>query len=216
MTGISPAAISIDLFGTLVRFDRPEAPAAAIADQLERREIAIPDDWDELYHFPQKLVEPGREQSLTEHVTLILNDSPKTNTVDIEQPTIEAAVREAFETPVETPPEAVSFVEECAERFPTGVLSNCSVPGLVECVLSRSGLDETRFDAVVTSVDCGWRKPHSRAFEIVAEQLNASPADMVHIGDTVETDGGITDIGGERIIITNPSDLAEVNVSRWN
>ena len=45
-------AVSFDLFGTLVTADRPADPAAAIATELEKRDIAVPEDWEDAYTEP--------------------------------------------------------------------------------------------------------------------------------------------------------------------
>ena len=41
--------VSFDLFGTLVTVDRPADPAAAVATELERRDVPVPDDWAAAY-----------------------------------------------------------------------------------------------------------------------------------------------------------------------
>jgi FMN phosphatase YigB (HAD superfamily) len=78
------------------------------------------------------------------------------------------------------------------------VLSNCSVPGLVECALDRVDLN---VETVVTSVGCGWRKPDQRAFAAVADVLRTEPESLVHVGDDPATDGGVEDVGGRAIIL---------------
>ncbi|MFB6131804.1 MAG: HAD family hydrolase, partial [Halanaeroarchaeum sp.] len=52
------------------------------------------------------------------------------------------------------------------------------------------------FDAVVASVDCGWRKPDARAFESVAASLDTAVSELMHVGDDPETDGGVAAAGG--------------------
>lgn len=44
------------------------------------------------------------------------------------------------------------------------------------------------FDAVVTSDDAGFKKPHSRPFEMALEKLAVKPAEAVMIGDWAERD----------------------------
>jgi len=62
--------------------------------------------------------------------------------------------------------------------------------------LVRSELDRASFDAIVTSVGCGWRKPHPKAFETVAGELGVEPETLIHVGDDPATDGGVEDVGG--------------------
>ncbi|WP_229125654.1 HAD family hydrolase [Halapricum desulfuricans] len=177
--------ISFDCFGTLLSVERPDDPAAAVSDALDRRGVDVPDDWTRVYAEPHRQVEPGREGSLVAHVVAALRSRGR----DPATPTVRAAVLAAFESPVRTRDGAVAAVDAAASVGPVGVCSNCSVPGLVERSLERSTLDDEHFDAVVTSVDCGWRKPDRRAFEAVADALDTTPADLLHVGDDPETDG---------------------------
>jgi len=91
------------------------------------------------------------------------------------------------------------------------VLSNCSVPGLVERTLDRSGLADT-VDTTVTSVGCGYRKPDRRAFERVADTLGVDPRTLIHVGDDPETDGGVEAVGGQFVSVTRTplSELPDV------
>ncbi|QLH79949.1 HAD family hydrolase [Halosimplex rubrum] len=189
--------VSFDLFGTLVAVSRPAEPAEAVARQLRERGVAVPDDWARAYREPQVTVEPGAELPLSDHVGHAL----ASRGVDAEAETVAAAVRAAFDGPVDTREGAEAAVAAAAEGAPVGVLSNCSVDGLVERTLERSELAVDRFDAVVASVDCGWRKPDRRAFEAVADALGVPVADLVHVGDDPATDGGAGDVGARSVLL---------------
>ncbi|ELZ30574.1 HAD superfamily hydrolase [Halosimplex carlsbadense 2-9-1] len=198
-------AVSFDLFGTLVAVARPADPAEAVARQLRQCGVAVPDDWAAAYREPQVTVEPGAELALSDHVRHAL----ASRGVDADAETVAAAVREAFDGPVDTREGAESAVAAAAEGAPVGILSNCSVDGLVERTLARSELDADRFDAIVASVDCGWRKPDRRAFETVARALDAPVADLVHVGDDPATDGGADDAGASSVLLPD-TDLADL------
>ena len=88
-----------------------------------------------------------------------------------------------------------------AERGAVGILSNCSVPGLVDRTLSRSKLDRSVFDAIAVSVECGWRKPDRRAFETVVAGLDVDRSRLVHVGDDPRTDGAAVDAGATAVLI---------------
>ena len=81
-----------------------------------------------------------------------------------------------------------------------GLFSNCSMPGLVRRVLGRVGLLD-QFDAVVTSVEIGWRKPDRRAFAAVAAELDVPVDALTHVGDDRDADGGIGRYGGRYLHI---------------
>ena len=195
------AATGFDLFGTLVALNDPPEPAAAVADALAARGINVPNDWASAYREPYIDAEDGAEVPLPAHVAAAL----ASRGVDVSDTTARQAVIDAFDPVVETRGGAVEAVAAASEIGPVGLLSNCAVPALVARTLRRSALNRAAFDAVVVSVDCGWRKPDRRAFETVASQLGVETADLVVIGDTPTTDGGITDCGGEFIDITETS-----------
>lgn len=188
-------AVSFDLFGTLVAVDRPADPARAIARELEALDVALPADWQTAYRTPQFEVPERAEISLVEHVRTILGDDAP------DERTLRRALLRAFDTEVRTRPGAERAVAAAAERGPVGVLSDCSVPGLVTRTLDRSTLDPARFDAVVASVDVGWRKPDHRVFEAVAARLGVPVEELVHVGDDPRADGGATDAGATAVLL---------------
>ena len=199
---VTASAVVFDLFGTLVTIDDPPEPAAAIADELAARGVSIPDDWAAAYSEPHIDAQAGVELPLPDHVAAALDSRG----IDVTDATARRAVVDAFEPTIETAAGAVEAVA-AQEGRPVGLLSNCAVPELVDRTLCRSTLDPASFDAIVASVDCGWRKPDPRAFETIADRLGVDSSDLVVIGDTPETDGGITDTGGEFV------DIAETPLS---
>ncbi len=194
-------ATSFDLFGTLVDAETPDNPADAIATELAARDIDIPPEWQEAYRTPQFDVPEGRESPLPKHVQAIVGG---------EQAVVAEAVLAAFDRSVRVREGATAAIETAADRGPVGILSNCSVPGLVGRTLARSPLDASVFDAVVVSVDCGWRKPDERAFEAVAAELGCPVSALIHIGDDPETDGGAR-AAGARVILTESDSLNTIS-----
>ena len=188
----SVVAVTFDLFGTLVAVDRPADPASAVGAELRERDIAVPDDWASAYAERHVDAPAGAEVPLPAHVAAAL----RSRGVDVPNNAARRAVVAAFDPAVRTRRGAVDAVAAAAERGPVGLLSNCSVPELVSRTLIRSTLDRAAFDAVVTSVGCGWRKPHPQSFETAADELGVDPASLVHVGDDEGTDGGIASLGG--------------------
>ncbi|MEM4781117.1 MAG: HAD family hydrolase [Halalkalicoccus sp.] len=193
-------AVSFDLFGTLVRAPEPANPARAIAAELDARGVAVPDDWEELYGTPHVDAPEGAEVPLPAHVARTLS----VHGVSVPENAARRAVVAAFDPEVETRAGAREAIEAARERGPVGLLSNCSVPELVSRTLIRADLDDA-FDAVVTSVGCGWRKPHPKAFEAIATELGVEVADLTHVGDSPTADGGIEACGGRAILLGGAS-----------
>ena len=199
------SAVVFDLFGTLVTVDDTPEPAAVVADELAVSGVAVPDDWAAAYSEPHIDAPAGAEVPLPDHVAAAL----ASRGIDVAEATARQAVIAAFKPTIETVSGAVEAVAAANEAGSVGLLSNCAVPELVAKTLGRSALDPASFDAIVASVDCGWRKPDPRAFETIADRLGVEAAELVVIGDTPETDGGITDHGGEFVDIAD-TPLAEL------
>lgn len=198
-------AVAFDLFGTLVTVDRPSDPAAAVGRELRARGTDLPADWESLYKEAHVDAPPTAEVPLPAHVSAAL----AAGGVSASDNAARRAVVAAFDPDVETRPGAVAAVHAARERGPVGLLSNCAVPELVGRTLVRSELSRDEFDAVVTSVACGWRKPDRRAFEAVARRLGVPVNDLVQVGDDPATDGGISDAGG-RYLNTDDVPLSEL------
>jgi HAD superfamily hydrolase (TIGR01549 family) len=199
--------VTFDLFGTLVTAHRPTEPWAAVANELAARDVAIPSDWEAAYRSSHHDDEPLRERSLVAHTRAAL----ASRGVETATAVVHEALLEAFDGPIERREGAVPALEAAAEGGPVGILSNCSLPGLVKATLERASLP-IEFDAVTTSVGCGWRKPHDRAFEAAAEALGVPIEDLVHVGDDPRADGGGR-TAGVHVVLTGETPLQEF--SAW-
>ncbi len=193
-------AVTFDLFGTLVNADYPTDPAEAVARELEDRDVVVPDDWHVAYGERHVDAPDGAEVPLPAHASAAL-DSRGVNAPDN---VVRHAVVAAFDPDVARRDGAIAAVRTAADGGPIGLCSNCSVPELAPRTLIRAGL-RGEFDAVTTSIGCGWRKPHARAFEAAADDLGVAASALVHVGDDRATDGGIVDVGGRFIDVTETS-----------
>ncbi|MFC6787189.1 HAD family hydrolase [Halobaculum halobium] len=214
------AAVSFDLFGTLVSVERPADPAAGVAAELRDCGVSVPDDWADAYAEVHLEYAEGVERPLHHHVSAALASRSSEHEPRAFVDDAAAAVRAAFDRPVETRPGAAEAVATLAAEYPVGVYSNCSVSGLLGRTLARSALDPDAFDAVVASVDRGWRKPDARAFEAVADDLGVPVDRLLHVGDDAETDGGVTAAGGYFVQVGTAAaslrELPAVVAERWD
>jgi HAD superfamily hydrolase (TIGR01549 family) len=195
-------ATSFDLFGTLVSTERPDAPWAAVADELAMRDITVPADGEAAYRETHRSCQPGREISLVVHTIETL----RSRGIQASRDTVHEALLAAFDGPVEQRTGAPEALAAAADAGSIGILSNCSLPGLVEQTLERAAFDVS-FDAVVTSVACGWRKPHDGAFRAVANALGVEPVELFHVGDDRRADGGGRSCGVS-VVLTEDVPLA--------
>jgi len=190
--------VSFDLFGTLVTAEMPPDPADAVAHELRERGVAVPDDWAAAYRTPHVDTPDGAELPLPAHVAAAL----RSRGVDTADTVVRRAVIAAFDPEVRRRPGVDAALAAARKRGPVGLCSNCSVPELVSRTLVRANL-RNAFDAVVTSAACGFRKPHPRPFETVATELGSDAANLVHVGDDPDADGGIDALGGHFIDVSD-------------
>lgn len=190
-------AVSFDLFGTLVAVETTESPADAVARELRERGVSVPPDFDDAYGEVHIDAPEGAEVPLPAHVAAALSSRG----VDAPNNAARRAVVAAFDPTVRRREGAIEAIESAADHGSVGLCSNCSVPELVRQTLIRADLRDS-FDAVVTSVGCGWRKPDPRAFETLAGRLGVEVGTLVHVGDDPETDGGIEAAGGRFVDVS--------------
>ncbi|HNO93932.1 MAG TPA: HAD family hydrolase, partial [Anaerolineales bacterium] len=74
-----------------------------------------------------------------------------------------------------------------SQNYKLGIFSNAGDDKDVQELVESFGI-RSYFDFVLTSAACFYRKPHPRAFEIALAQWNATPAEAVMIGDSLEAD----------------------------
>jgi putative hydrolase of the HAD superfamily len=86
------------------------------------------------------------------------------------------------------------LLEGLALQYRLAVVSNTLDSALVPRHLADMGVLPL-LDAVVTSVDVGWRKPHPKIFETALNTVGAEPSDVVFVGDSYRADY----LGAERM-----------------
>lgn len=100
-----------------------------------------------------------------------------------------------------------------ARDYRLAIVSNVHEAYLVPKHLEKMGLKD-RFDAVILSVEVGWRKPHPEIYATALQALGAQADQAVFVGDTHAADF----VGPERVgiksFLIDPLDRAGVPAAR--
>lgn len=89
--------------------------------------------------------------------------------------------------------DAASTLEKLrSNAFRIGLVSNASDSRDVLALVDKFGIGEY-FDFTLVSVDCGYRKPHPRIFELALSNWGYLPDEIAMVGDRLDAD-----IGGAR------------------
>lgn len=78
-------------------------------------------------------------------------------------------------------------VTALASRYRLAVVSNTHDAALVPAHLAAMGI-ESYFDAVITSIEVGWRKPHRAIYAEALSRLGILAAHAIFAGDTYDAD----------------------------
>jgi putative hydrolase of the HAD superfamily len=72
-------------------------------------------------------------------------------------------------------------------HLPSCIVSNTHSPSLVPSLVERFGLKHY-FERIVTSIDHGYRKPHSSIYQTSLHAAGVPPAEVLFVGDNPECD----------------------------
>jgi putative hydrolase of the HAD superfamily len=86
-------------------------------------------------------------------------------------------------------PHAKEVIRSLSRQYRLAVVSNTfvSTKREVKLALHNLGLDQY-FDAIITSVDVGYEKPHEEIFRVALQELGLQPSEVVMVGDRIEKD----------------------------
>ena len=82
---------------------------------------------------------------------------------------------------------AAEVIEELAQSYRLGVVSNYPHGPVIGATLERFGLAR-HFDAVVVSSETGWMKPHAGCYQPALAALPAPPGKTMMVGDDLTND----------------------------
>lgn len=213
--------VLFDFFGTLVDYSPlrcdPEYPRTCAA--LNELGVVMTGEeltarWDETwYPFEERSQLDHREFSMVEvgevFLRALLGHEPDP-----------AATRALMDVYIGEWDAGVTYLEglgrwlgELAADHRLAIVSNVHEAYLVPSHLEKMGLKD-RFDAVILSVQVGWRKPHPQIYATALEALGAQADQAVFVGDTHSADFIGPERAGIKSFLIDPHDRAGVPASR--
>ena len=195
-------AVSFDLFDTLVDIHMDQLPVVSIDGRRVPSTYgllhAASVQWHglEFERFATELARVDREMResyYAEHRELptivrfrafgallgVSDDAMARTLTDVHM----AAIRER----VTVPAHHAALLARLRARVAVALCSNFSHSETARAVLDRAGL-LVHFDPVVVSDALGLRKPRAEIFNAVLEGLGLSPAEVLHVGDSLDAD----------------------------
>jgi putative hydrolase of the HAD superfamily len=212
-----PTHLLFDFFGTLVHYSesRTEQGYHASHAMLRRfgadlsyteflaRWAALCADFDrrsDVDDHEFSMVEVG-----TEFLAATLGTTPAR--ADVEA-FVEEYVRE-WSTGVRYPDGIADLIRGLAGRYRLAVVTNTYHPPLVPGHLAAMGIEDC-FDAVIMSVEVGWRKPHPSIYDTALSALGVTAGAAAFVGDTYAADFEGPSRAGMTAFLIDPHNIHRV------
>ncbi len=188
--------VLLDFFGTLVNYSASRTEQGYHSTHLlllSMGSSAI--DYEEFLElwtaeadrFDERSAVDNREFSMNEvtaaFLTHALHREPRTEEVTA---FTESYLRE-WNSGVVYIPQAIRVVKTLASHFHLAIVTNTHDPKLVPDHLTCMGIADC-FQAVVTSLDVGWKKPHPAIYSAACTQLEIPPEEALFVGDSYVPD----------------------------
>lgn len=210
-----------DFFGTLVgyspqRCDREYPRTRAALDELgltmSADELAAA--WEETwYPFEERSQLDHREFSMIDVGTVFLRSLLGREP----DPAVTRAVMDVYigewDAGVTHLEGLAEWMSGLARDYRLAIVSNVHEAYLVPSHLEKMGL-ENRFDAVILSVEVGWRKPHPEIYATALQTLGAQADQAVFVGDTHVADFLGPERAGIKSFLIDPQNQAGVPAKR--
>jgi putative hydrolase of the HAD superfamily len=195
MAGQTVTHVLLDFFGTLVRYSPSRTEQGYHASHALAASMGATIDYQDFLQawaaesalFDERSAVDDSEFSMEELGAAFLSRILRRDPAPAETAAfVDEYVRE-WNTAVVYPPGVAELVAALANRFRLAVVTNTHKADLVPGHLSAMGIAH-HFDAVVTSVEVGWRKPHPAIYAEALLRLGATAGNVVFAGDSYAAD----------------------------
>ncbi|HXW45824.1 MAG TPA: HAD family hydrolase [Streptosporangiaceae bacterium] len=221
MTRPAPTHVLLDFFGTIVTYSpgpdaqpyrRSHEMVAAMGATVGYADFLQVWEWESA-QLEERSAADYREHSMADIAERCLVRLLRRQPAAAEVTSFAQSYLADWNAGVCYPPFAGSTIRALAARYRLAVVSNTLDAKLVPGHLAAMGLDGY-FDAVVTSIEVGWRKPHPAIYARALRRLGTDAGSVVFAGDTYDTDyAGPASVGLTAFLI-DPQQRHDIPASR--
>lgn len=213
--------VLLDFFGTLVGVSAGGNELSYHATHALVRSLGADADYpavlrawaDEAARFDQRSAADDSEYSMAEVAAAMLARLLGRAASADEAAAVGGSFVREWGRGIRYPPGIGELIAGLAARYRLAVVSNTNQAGLVQGHLAAMGIDRY-LDAVVTSVEVGWRKPHPAIYAAALGRLEISPASAAFAGDTYEADYAGPVAAGMTAFLIDPGRRHDIPAAR--
>lgn len=208
------SAILFDFFGTLVSYSSSRVDQgyprshALVKGQLSYNDFRTGLD-DCFAEFDARSDIDDREFSMGSVAAAFLARAG----ADVDVAEFERLYLAEWSAAVVIPPALGSLLAALKTRHRLAVVSNTHSSAMVPDLLRRAGIADL-FEAVVLSVDVGWRKPHPAMYAAALDVLGITADEAVFVGDSYAADFAGPGAAGITAFLIDPGKTADVPAER--
>jgi putative hydrolase of the HAD superfamily len=213
--------VLFDFFGTLVGYSPQRCDQEYPRTRAALDELGVTMSADELAAAWEETWYPFEERSQLDHREFSMID---VGTVFLRSllgrepdPAVTRAVMDVYigewDAGVTHLEGLADWMSGLARDYRLAIVSNVHEAYLVPNHLEKMGLKD-RFDAVILSVEVGWRKPHPEIYATALQALGAQADQAVFVGDTHVADFVGPERAGIKSFLIDPRNLAGVPAKR--
>jgi putative hydrolase of the HAD superfamily len=209
----APRALLLDFFGTLVSYSPSRVDQGYPRCHAYVREhgasLSYPDFLAAVdgcfAEFDRRSDLDDREFSMGEvAATLLRRYAPGGDPAEFERRYLAE-----WSAGVLVPDGLADLLADLRRSYRLAVVSNTHSSTMVPALMAAAGIDAL-VDAVVLSVDVGWRKPHPRMYEAALRAVGVEAGAAVFVGDSYTADFAGPAAAGITALLVDPAGTADV------